>query len=392
MEISVVHPSLNKTGGAERYCLEMINTLTNLGHTVNLYTIDKTDWTKLAQNQNLTPEPDNEYYLQEKKLTPDGLFSWIRTATAYTWLLIKSTEESDICINNYGEIMPFYAHVSIVHSVPMSSIAENNYGIPLWNIVQRLYNYLYEALKPHHSEIIVTNSSYNAGRINHIGKTEIIYPPVKLPAPSQEEKNGEILTVARLKTGKNLNIVAEIASRSRNRFNVAGHSEYGSERLIKELRDFKNIEVYVNPHRTKIIELMNQCSVYLSTQKDEAFGIAIVEAMSLGCIPLVYHGGGPWTDILLENEETGLGYSTSDEAVEKIRMILMDETRRAKLRENGAIRAQAFTEYVFRQRFTDFINTLEPLEKQEKRLYQWYRELRRIRENIGERVSIQAPL
>ena len=148
----------------------------------------------------------------------------------------------------------------------------------------------------------------------------------------------------------------------------------------------------MNPHRTKIIELMNQCSVYLSTQKDEAFGIAIVEAMSLGCIPLVYHGGGPWTDILLENEKTGLGYSTSDEAVEKIRMILMDETRRAKLRENGAIRAQAFTEYVFRQSFTDFINTLEPMEKQEKRLYQLYRKLRRIRENIGERVSIQAPL
>ena len=60
-------------------------------------------------------------------MTPEGLFSWIKTATAYTWLLIKSTEESDICINNYGEIMPFYAHVSIVHSVPMSSIAENNY-------------------------------------------------------------------------------------------------------------------------------------------------------------------------------------------------------------------------------------------------------------------------
>ena len=66
MEISVVHPSLNKTGGAERYCLEMINTLTNLGHTVNLYTIDKTYWTKLAQNQNLTPEPDMNTIYRKK--------------------------------------------------------------------------------------------------------------------------------------------------------------------------------------------------------------------------------------------------------------------------------------------------------------------------------------
>jgi len=82
LEISVVHPSLNKTGGAERYCIEMINTLTNLEHTVNLYTIDKTDWIKLREKHNLIAEPDKEHYLQEKTLTPDGLFSWIRTASA----------------------------------------------------------------------------------------------------------------------------------------------------------------------------------------------------------------------------------------------------------------------------------------------------------------------
>lgn len=30
----------------------------------------------------------------------------------------------------------------------------------------------------------------------------------------------------------------------------------------------------------------------------EAFGIAIVEAMSLGCVPVVLRAGGPWHDIL----------------------------------------------------------------------------------------------
>jgi hypothetical protein len=55
----------------------MINTLTNLGHKVNLYTIDKTDWIKLREKHNLTAEPDKEHYLQEKTLTPDDLFSWM---------------------------------------------------------------------------------------------------------------------------------------------------------------------------------------------------------------------------------------------------------------------------------------------------------------------------
>ena len=138
--------------------------------------------------------------------------------------------------------------------------------------------------------------------------------------------------------------------------------------------------------------MMNRCSVYLSTQPDEAFGMAIVEAMSLGCIPLVYRGGGPWSDILLENEEYGLAYSTSDEAVEKIRMILNDETWRRELREEGIIHAHDFTDDVFRQRFTDFMNRLEPREKQDHRLYKWYRKINSLKEKVKQRTSILAPL
>ena len=390
MDISLVHPSLNKAGGAERYLIETIHCLRETGHHVSLYTIDKTEWATLDQKHKLRAEPDTEHYLQEKKLTPDGVFSWLHTALAYTWLLIRASEESDICINNYGEILPYFAQVSIVHSVPLGD--SNNYGIPLWGLIKPLYRAVTEWLALYKSEIIVTNSRYNAARTQHTGRTEIIHPPVQLPPSMQTEKNGEILTVARLKQGKNLNTVAEIAAYSRNRFNVAGHAEYGSERLIKELRDFRNIEVYINPPRDKIIELMNQCSVYLSTQRDEAFGIAVVEAMSLGCIPLVYRGGGPWSDILGMSESCGLTYDSAGEAVEKIREVLLDEEKRATLRDNGIERANGFSETVFRHRFTDFMNTVEPREKPDTRIYRLYKKIRELREKIGERVSTLVPL
>ncbi len=390
MEISLVHPSMNKAGGAERYLTETIHCLRETGHSITLYTIDKTDWTTLSQTHGLNAEPDAEHYLQEKPLTPDGVFSWIRTAVAYTWLLIQACEKSDICINNYGEILPYFAQVSIVHSVPLGE--SNNYGIPLWGLIKPLYGITSGWLTPYRSEIIVTNSCFNATRIQHKGRIEIIYPPVRLPANSQAEKNGEILTVARLKQGKNLNVVAEIAAYSRNRFNVAGHSEYGSERLIRELRAFRNIEVYVNPPRDKIIELMNKCSLYLATQPDEAFGMAVVEAMSIGCVPLVYRGGGPWTDILAESETCGLTYDSAVEAVEKIREVLMDEEQRRALRETGAIRAGDFSTMMFRRHFIDFMNTVKPREKQETRIYRWYRRLTELREKVVKRASILVPL
>ena len=218
MEISVVHPSLNKAGGAERYLIEMIKCLQDLGHNVSLYSIDKTDWNTLDQTHNLMVDPNREHYLQEKPLTPDGLIQWLKIAIAYTWLLIRGCEESDICINNYGEILPYFSQVSVVHSVPMSSVKDNNYGIPFWSLIKRVYGYVSKRLDPYSSEAIITNSRFNAARIRHTGRVEVINPPVQLPSTINAEKNGEILTVARLKPSKNLNKIAE-------RAHVAGRTE-----------------------------------------------------------------------------------------------------------------------------------------------------------------------
>ena len=167
MEISIVHPSLNRAGGAERYCLEMLDTLVKNGYEVSLYTIDNTDWEMIQRIHNLSTRTRREEYLQSNPVEPDGIISWIRTALAYTWLLIRATEETDICINNYGEIMPFFAQVSVIHSVPMSSITENSYRIPLWGFMRRAYLTIFQYLEEKHgSNMIITNSRYNAEKIN----------------------------------------------------------------------------------------------------------------------------------------------------------------------------------------------------------------------------------
>ena len=221
---------MNRAGGAERYCLEMLDTLVMNEYNVKLYTMDQTDWELIQRTHNLSVKPREEEYLQSKPLEPDGILSWIRTALAYTWLLIRASEESDICINNYGEIMPFFAQVSVIHSVPMSSIRENNYGIPFWGFLRRVYVAIFGYLDERHgSSVIITNSKYNAEKINKNRTIRIIHPPVQLQHITQVEKNGEILTVSRIKLSKNLRKIAEIASDSpRNRFNLAGKTERGS--------------------------------------------------------------------------------------------------------------------------------------------------------------------
>ncbi|MBE0634055.1 glycosyltransferase, partial [Candidatus Bathyarchaeota archaeon] len=109
------------------------------------------------------------------------------------------------------------------------------------------------------------------------------------------------------------------------------------------LREMRNIEVYINPPRASLIELMQHSSIMLSTQPDEAFGMAVVEAVSMGCIPVVYRDGGPWTDILEENDGVyGYAYENAVEATERIEEILGDGELRARLRENSIQRSKEF--------------------------------------------------
>lgn len=55
------------------------------------------------------------------------------------------------------------------------------------------------------------------------------------------------------------------------------------------------VDLYPNPQREEIIGLMKESSVYLSTQPDEVFGMAVLEAMIAGCVSVVYLNGGHGT-------------------------------------------------------------------------------------------------
>jgi glycosyltransferase involved in cell wall biosynthesis len=85
-----------------------------------------------------------------------------------------------------------------------------------------------------------------------------------------------------------------------------------------------------------------------------------VEAMSMGCIPVVYRDGGPWTDILGETEGVyGYAYENAVEAAERIEEILGDGELRASLRENSIQRSKEFDSEKFGSRILKIIETTQ---------------------------------
>ena len=140
----------------------------------------------------------------------------------------------------------------------------------------------------------------------------------------------------------------------------------------------RNIEVYINPKRESLLELMKRSSVLLSTQRDEAFGIAVVEAMGVGCIPVVYRGGGPWTDIMEEKEGfIGFSYNDTIEAQGRIEKILGDGELRAQMRENCVNRSRNFNTEIFEEKITKIIEDYQPQRSEDNLtiLYRWVRKV-----------------
>jgi alpha-1,2-mannosyltransferase len=371
-------------GGAERYLLKLVKALQSRGYTVSLYTVDRTDWDKVSEVQGINTRPDIEYYTQKKELELGNIFTWIKAGIIYLWLLIRAREETDLSINNYGEILPIISDISIIHAVPLVEKNGNTYNIPLWELIQPIFGFIHGTLAKKTSKLIITNSKYNKELIQKHYKAEIVVinPPIETPRYYGEQKNGRILSVARISPNKNLQAITEIANRSyRNRFIVAGKTDQNSEKVLRVLREMRNIDVYINPQRESLLELMKRSSVLLSTQQDEAFGMVVVESMGVGCIPVVYRGGGPWTDIMDENEEViGFSYGSTLEAQERIEQILGDGELRSQMRENCVKRSMEFNTEIFEEKITTTIEGYQPL-CQEDNYAKIYRLIKKV-ENI----------
>ena len=76
-----------------------------------------------------------------------------------------------------------------------------------------------------------------------------------------------------------------------------------------------NGRIVPNPPRDAYHEILGEAKVYLHLMAGEHFGIAIVEAMSASCVPVVHDSGGPKEIV---NIESGFRWRQLDEVPQMI--------------------------------------------------------------------------
>lgn len=130
-------------------------------------------------------------------------------------------------------------------------------------------------------------------------KLPIIYPPVDIEAFSRHiERMRQVITVSRISPEKNIEAVIRIAQKIPNlNFIVIGktnnHAYLKALRIKIKALNIANIELLVDIPRKILIQNLEKSEFFISTTKNEHFGIAISEAIAAGCIPFSDNSGGP---------------------------------------------------------------------------------------------------
>jgi glycosyltransferase involved in cell wall biosynthesis len=130
--------------------------------------------------------------------------------------------------------------------------------------------------------------------------------------------------------------------------------------VIRALGLEKNVELLVNAERRILIDRLLRAKAIVHPTPHEPFGIAVVEGMAAGCVPIVRMGvNGPWLEIT-EEGKYGLGFNSLEELTDVMEKVI-EFYDRFNI-EDIVSKALKFDETEFKRRFIrifeNFIGTL----------------------------------
>jgi glycosyltransferase involved in cell wall biosynthesis len=213
---------------------------------------------------------------------------------------------------------------------------------------------------------IITNSEFSRGSIlkifnGEIKKVHVIRPPVDtetlrntvLLSSSEEEREDVILVISRINKQKEIEnaiMLAKLLKRDAIGIGmiIVGNIDYTNDlgyylSLRKMVKDF-DLEDYVifqtNVSFESLLSIMKKTKIYFHPMVGEHFGMAVVEAMAAGLVPIVPDVGGP-----TEYVPKKYHFQTLEEAVDKIASSLSVSSRE-RIKMSNVVRDFSLSNYI----------------------------------------------
>lgn len=359
-------------GGGERVSLEMARVLREHGVEVSYVTNTSSGLRKCSEILGLPSDYDaiEISSLAEKLLSRTGRLVRLRRLILVSKAIETVSDGRDGLIIDTASNMPSSSDLSYIHYPAVLGSYESS------SIAWRLYNWIVKKTAKQvfgRPRLLLANSSWTAGLVKRLFNLDanVLYPPVDVDYFRYDNRPKEriIMTVSRLTPEKSLHALPAIASRlwSYEWYLVgttgSGPEERVSRRVLVEIKrevekhNARNFHIALNIPREELRDLLRRSMFYVHPPFTEHFGIAVVEAMSAGVIPIVYSDGGAWFDIVKPISDQ-LGYKRVEEIPGIISKISEEMARLDEMREKIVGYANRFSVDTFRRRFSEFIDKI----------------------------------
>lgn len=196
----------------------------------------------------------------------------------------------------------------------------------------------------------------------------MVYPPVSVGEFKAGKKENIILSVGRfseLQQQKRQDVLADVFKKMHDgglrdwRLVLAGGSDVGRTDFVDKLKSTAQgypVDVLENLPFSEIKKFYAKAKIFWSAtgfgtdeekepEKVEHFGIAALEAMAAGCVPVLYKGGG-YKEIVQDKVDGFLWNSTNELADVTLRLA-KDEKRRSRIAQKAQKKAKEFSEKRF---------------------------------------------
>lgn len=340
MKIGFSSPYFDSMSGGERYVLTLASHWSK-SHDVFLF------W----DNPKIVSESEKRLHIDLTRVqTTANVF---KTKNVFKKLAV--TREYDLLFFlTDGSIPTTFARRNILHfQVPFQEIAVH-------------------PIKLTRFQAIVCNSLFTKKHLDpRVGKRSlVIYPPVEPIKRTGSTRKNVILSVGRFHPFKKQDVLINMfrsALKSKRLFGfelkLAGGLQPADKAYAESLRRAaKGLPIRFFPNCTfdTLTRLYNESLIYWHAagfgqtrpEHMEHFGITTVEAMSAGCIPVVYNGGGQ-SEIINRNL-----WTTPDECLDMSQHIIQNKTAQNVFRQDVIRQSKKFSVGTFTKAFDSLLSDL----------------------------------
>jgi glycosyltransferase involved in cell wall biosynthesis len=355
--IALILFDLSIIGGIQRTTIYTAKALVEAGYDVNIITslINKLTFQAIHENINHIEK------LKITKITLPSVFNFSPTTVSYIYkfLNLDMLMKKYLVINMHGDVQPLDAHLVYFHQFNIDyhfysgDLIQRIKIMPLYLIRKKFIIKLRENQVP-----ILVNSRWTfieAQKFWNLKDVHILYPPAVSDKPympmTWSKRDDMVITITRFSPDRGLEYIYKLAEELPwVKFIIAGYVQNKDYFLHLLSKNKKNVLLCPNITEREKYELLSKGKVYLNpTPHIEGFGIAIIEGMMMGLIPVANNKGG-----VLDYVPTQYQFRNFEETKEIIIKALKDWT--PELGKEMRTIANNFSYYRYKQDLLRILN------------------------------------